>query len=99
MPPKVTEAMADTPLPARDAAAGAGADMAALTAADAGGEEDPEEDDGFCGVCGSPHSEEGDALLFCDGKGCGVAVHQLCYAVAEVPPGDEPWSTSIDLWT
>ena len=49
------------------------------------------DDDGYCGVCGSAHSEEGDALLFCDGPGCGVAVHQLCYGIRALPPEDEPW--------
>ena len=34
-----------------------------------------------CGVCGSNHSEVGDRLIFCDGEGCGLAVHQGCYAV------------------
>ncbi|KAH8044695.1 SET domain-containing protein [Aureococcus anophagefferens] len=33
----------------------------------------------------------GDALLFCDGPGCGVAVHQLCYGIRALPPEDEPW--------
>ena len=50
-----------------------------------------EDEDGYCGVCGSAHSEEGDALLFCDGPGCGVAVHQLCYGIGLLPPEDEDW--------
>ncbi|KAJ8601553.1 hypothetical protein CTAYLR_005237 [Chrysophaeum taylorii] len=48
-------------------------------------------EDGWCGVCGSPHSEEGDALVFCDGETCQVAVHQLCYGLNELPPESDPW--------
>lgn len=54
-------------------------------------EKEQAEDDGWCGVCGSPHSEEGDALVFCDGDTCSVAVHQLCYGLNELPPENEPW--------
>eukprot|EP00633_Aureoumbra_lagunensis_P006209 CAMPEP_0197324814 /NCGR_PEP_ID=MMETSP0891-20130614/71320_1 /TAXON_ID=44058 ORGANISM="Aureoumbra lagunensis, Strain CCMP1510" /NCGR_SAMPLE_ID=MMETSP0891 /ASSEMBLY_ACC=CAM_ASM_000534 /LENGTH=1144 /DNA_ID=CAMNT_0042817683 /DNA_START=114 /DNA_END=3549 /DNA_ORIENTATION=- len=50
-----------------------------------------EDDDGFCGVCGSAHSEEGDALLYCDGTACKVAIHQLCYGVTVLPPENEKW--------
>lgn len=51
----------------------------------------PDEEDGWCGVCGSAHSEEGDALIFCDGENCTVAVHQLCYGVNVLPGENEPW--------
>ena len=49
------------------------------------GEDSSDGDDGdeACGVCGSKHSEEEDALIFCDGAGCGVAVHQLCYNISD----------------
>eukprot|EP00698_Gefionella_okellyi_P011980 TRINITY_DN3200_c0_g1_i1.p1 TRINITY_DN3200_c0_g1~~TRINITY_DN3200_c0_g1_i1.p1 ORF type:complete len:1376 (-),score=314.16 TRINITY_DN3200_c0_g1_i1:537-4664(-) len=38
-----------------------------------------------CQVCGSGDSEDGDLIVFCD---CGVAVHQSCYGVREIPEGD-----------
>ena len=48
------------------------------------------EEDGACGVCGSKHSEEEDALIFCDG--CDVAVHQLCYNISdETAASAEDW--------
>jgi hypothetical protein len=48
------------------------------------------DDDGACGVCGSKHSEEEDALIFCDG--CDVAVHQLCYNISdETAASDAQW--------
>ena len=49
-----------------------------------------DEEDGACGVCGSKHSEEEDALIFCDG--CDVAVHQLCYNISdETAASAEDW--------
>ena len=51
---------------------------------------DGDDDDGACGVCGSKHSEEEDALIFCDG--CDVAVHQLCYNISdETAASDAQW--------
>jgi len=43
-------------------------------------------DESVCAVCNSGISYDDDQILFCDG--CDVAVHQSCYAVAEVPEGD-----------
>eukprot|EP00899_Mesostigma_viride_P010140 jgi/Mesvir1/19127/Mv12868-RA.1 len=45
---------------------------------------DPEE----CGVCGLGDGCEEDPLVFCDGEGCDVAVHQQCYAIGDMPAGD-----------
>ncbi|XP_009574232.1 PREDICTED: protein AF-10-like, partial [Fulmarus glacialis] len=28
-------------------------------------------------------------LVYCDGHGCNVAVHQACYGIVQVPTG--PW--------
>jgi len=53
--------------------------------------DDDDGSNGACGVCGLSYSEEDDALLFCDGPGCSVAVHQQCYAVKDLPPDDQPW--------
>lgn len=39
-------------------------------------------------MCGQGDSVEGNEILYCDGKGCHVAIHQLCYGVERVPEGD-----------
>jgi len=42
-----------------------------------------------CGVCGLGTSEEDNRIVFCDGPGCSVAVHQSCYGISKIPEG--PW--------
>ncbi|KAF9937675.1 Zinc finger protein zfp-1 [Mortierella alpina] len=46
----------------------------------------PEETD--CLVCGSGKSFTKNPILFCDGPGCDIPVHQKCYGVAVVPSGN-----------
>ena len=53
------------------------------------------DDDGACGVCGSKHSEEEDALIFCDG--CDVAVHQLCYNISDETAASESSKANFQL--
>lgn len=67
------------PPPARSAstpAASASASSAAAAAAD----------DAVCGVCFSWQAPEGNEIVYCDR--CDVAVHRLCYGIAEVPEGE-----------
>ncbi|KAL4452519.1 hypothetical protein ABPG75_008181 [Micractinium tetrahymenae] len=49
-------------------------------------EEDEEE--AVCSVCGDDEAPEDNVILLCEGKGCSVAVHQLCYGVHAVPEGE-----------
>lgn len=39
-----------------------------------------------CDVCRSPFSEDGNEMVFCDS--CNVCVHQACYDIEEIPPGE-----------
>lgn len=39
-----------------------------------------------CDVCRSPHSEDGNEMIFCDT--CNVCVHQACYDIDEIPAGE-----------
>ncbi|CEG49731.1 PHD finger protein [Plasmopara halstedii] len=45
-----------------------------------------EDEEMRCGVCWAHNSLENDPMVICDI--CGVAVHQTCYRLAEVPEGD-----------
>ena len=49
-------------------------------------EEEEEENDAICEVCGDGDSNYGNVIIFCDG--CNAAVHQCCYDLAELPKGD-----------
>merc|ERR1711871_1275043 len=44
--------------------------------------------DEVCDVCREGYSVEGNAIVLCDGEGCNVAVHQLCYGVDQLPDGE-----------
>ena len=50
--------------------------------AEAEEEEGEEVDDVVCMLCKSLNSEEGNAILLCDGPGCNAAFHQKCVAIA-----------------
>lgn len=52
-------------------------------------DENKDDDDVFCGVCGDANSKDDDPILLCDGEGCQTAVHADCYGVTEIPEG--PW--------
>ncbi|CAJ0578935.1 unnamed protein product, partial [Mesorhabditis spiculigera] len=43
---------------------------------------------GGCCVCGDENGWSGNPLVYCDGPGCEVAVHQGCYGIIEVPEGE-----------
>lgn len=47
------------------------------------------EDESVCAVCFDGEVQHNNNIVFCDS--CDVAVHQFCYGVAEIPPGDDPW--------
>ncbi|XP_013397623.1 protein AF-10 [Lingula anatina] len=44
---------------------------------------------GGCCVCSDEHGWADNPLVYCDGHGCNVAVHQACYGIVHVPTG--PW--------
>ncbi|CAM9735349.1 unnamed protein product, partial [Phaeothamnion confervicola] len=90
-----------TPIAAAAAAAAAVAPPAAGSAARrsaAGGGRPPADgdehnlDEENCAVCDDGTCSAEDAIVACDG--CDVAVHQSCYGVRSIPPGDEPWYCS-----
>ena len=45
---------------------------------------------GGCCVCADVVGYEENPLVYCDGSGCDVAVHQGCYGILAVP--EESWS-------
>ena len=49
-------------------------------------------DAAICQICNGGLCEDGNEILFCDGEKwggpCGVAVHQQCYYLGELPSGD-----------
>lgn len=47
------------------------------------------EDNSVCDVCRSPHGEDGNELVFCDG--CDICVHQHCYGISKLPPDNQKW--------
>ncbi|XP_066302743.1 protein AF-10-like isoform X7 [Branchiostoma lanceolatum] len=42
---------------------------------------------GGCCVCSDEHGWAENPLVYCDGHGCNVAVHQACYGIVQVPTG------------
>ena len=44
---------------------------------------------GGCCVCSDERGWDENPLVYCDGAGCNVAVHQACYGIVTVPTG--PW--------
>ncbi|KAL4222910.1 Protein AF-17 [Mactra antiquata] len=44
---------------------------------------------GGCCVCSDERGWAENPLVYCDGHGCNVAVHQACYGIIQVPTG--PW--------
>ncbi|XP_050683109.1 protein AF-10-like isoform X3 [Leptidea sinapis] len=44
---------------------------------------------GGCCVCSDERGWPDNPLVYCDGNGCNVAVHQACYGIIAVPTG--PW--------
>lgn len=44
---------------------------------------------GGCCVCSDERGWNENPLVYCDGTGCNVAVHQACYGIIQVPSG--PW--------
>ena len=44
---------------------------------------------GGCCVCSDERGWDENPLVYCDGQGCNVAVHQACYGIVTVPTG--PW--------
>lgn len=44
---------------------------------------------GGCCVCSDESGSLENPLVYCDGDGCNVAVHQACYGIITVPQG--PW--------
>ncbi|XP_065348958.1 protein AF-10 isoform X2 [Cloeon dipterum] len=44
---------------------------------------------GGCCVCSDERGWAENPLVYCDGQGCNVAVHQACYGIVTVPTG--PW--------
>ncbi|KAB7496052.1 Protein AF-10 [Armadillidium nasatum] len=50
-------------------------------------QEDPKEMVGGCCVCSDENGWAENPLVYCDGQGCNVAVHQACYGIVTVPTG------------
>lgn len=46
------------------------------------------DDDALCSVCGDGDATDDNLILLCEGSGCDVAVHQMCYGVSNVPDGE-----------
>ena len=62
--------------------------MATATAAVVMATENEKQMVGGCCVCADDTGYDDNMLVYCDGDGCEVAVHQLCYGVGKVPDGD-----------
>ncbi|KAJ2995750.1 Bromodomain-containing protein 1 [Globomyces sp. JEL0801] len=50
------------------------------------------ESEAECAIClNDEDTHEKNVLVFCDGEDCNIAVHEQCYQIQKVPPGDEKW--------
>ncbi|ORX98210.1 hypothetical protein K493DRAFT_406672 [Basidiobolus meristosporus CBS 931.73] len=50
-----------------------------------------ESDESCCVICGGEDGSKKNAIVFCDGEGCDIPVHQKCYGIDVVPPGNQKW--------
>ncbi|KAI8384324.1 uncharacterized protein BYT42DRAFT_632522 [Radiomyces spectabilis] len=41
-----------------------------------------------CAICDGDRSTKRNPIIYCDGEGCNLPVHKLCYNVDEIPEGD-----------
>lgn len=51
--------------------------------------DDIKEDIILCDICKGKDSKKKNPILLCDGKGCSVAVHKICYWIEKIP--DDEW--------
>lgn len=68
----------------------ASSDKATGSGGGGGGEEEDDNKEmiGGCCVCSDDTGYVNNLLVYCDGQGCQVAVHQGCYGIHSVPEGD-----------
>jgi hypothetical protein len=45
-------------------------------------------EDAVCSICGDGDGTDENLILLCEGHGCEVAVHQMCYGVSKIPEGE-----------
>ena len=67
------------------------ADMERITKLTSEDSDDDDDDDTPCCVCGSPDSSDDNLIIFCEGP-CGLAYHQDCYPLPQIP--DDAWYCS-----
>nr|KAJ3422196.1 Protein AF-17 [Polyrhizophydium stewartii] len=58
---------------------------------DSDAETGDDDDETACAICGKDYSPAKNCIVLCDGKDCDIPVHQKCYGIDVVPPGDEKW--------
>ncbi|KAI8923468.1 hypothetical protein BC831DRAFT_470819 [Entophlyctis helioformis] len=56
-----------------------------------GDQAEDDEDETMCDICGDDYSPPKNRIVLCDGKDCDIPLHQKCYGIETVPPGDEKW--------
>ena len=52
-------------------------------------------DDVACCVCNCTDGFADDPIVLCEGPGCGVAAHAMCYGIAAVPEGSSPYFCQV----
>lgn len=60
-------------------------------------EQNVDAEDAACDVCGQETWTEKNLIVFCEGPGCNVAVHQTCYGIKSIPADEwfcEPCSAA-----
>ena len=57
-----------------------------------------EDSNANCVVCCDGGWSEDNKIVFCEGEGCRVVVHQDCYGILQVPEGDIPWYCDVCAW-